>query len=116
MAEWQYTTTIVANMLATFPYQTLPLIKGKPKICTLLQCLKLWCKYSQKIKNGLDPLGDLFVVLPPQHYHWFTAVSLVLPGPTQQLPTYPQVTKSNNREKSNYSGKRTKLKMTAFAI
>ena len=98
MAEWQYTTTTVADMMAAFPYKTLPPIEGKPTLHTLLQTLKLLCKCSQKIKSGLGPLGYLFVALPQQHYQRFTAVPLVLPGPTPQLPTYPPGTNSNQRE------------------
>ena len=98
MAEWQYTKTTVADMQAAFPYQTLPPINGKPTLHTLLQSLKLLCTCSQKIKSGLGPLGYLFVTLPPQHYHRFTNVPLVLPGPTPQLPTYPPGTNASNRE------------------
>ena len=98
MAEWQYTTTTAADMLAAFPYQTLPPINGKPTLHTLLQTLKLLCKCSQKIKSGLGPLGYLYVALPAQHYHRFTNVPLVLPGPTPQLPTYPPATDANDRE------------------
>ena len=89
MAEWQYSPTLVADMVAAFPYQTLPPRNGKPTLHTLLQTLKLLCKCSQKIKSGLGPLGYLFVELPRQHYQRFTGVPLVLPGPTPQLPTYP---------------------------
>ena len=98
MAEWQYTTTTVADMLSAFPYKTLPPIEGTPTLHTLLQSLKLLCKCSQKIKSGLGPLGYLFIALPPVHYQRFTAVPLVLPGPTPQLPTYPPGTNSNQRE------------------
>ena len=98
MAEWQYTTTTVADMLAAFPYKKLSPINGKPTLHTLLQTLKLLCKCSQKIKSGLVPLGYLFVALPPQHYLRFTAAPLVLPRPTPQLPTYPPGTNANQRE------------------
>ena len=98
MAEWQYTTTTVADMLAAFPLQTLPPIDSKPTLHTLLQTLKLLCKCGQKIKSGLGPLGYIFVALPPQHYQRFTPVPLVLPGPTPQLPTYPQGTNTSQRE------------------
>ena len=98
MAEWQYTTTTIADMLAAFPYKTLPPINGKPTLHTLLQTLKLLCKCSQKIKSGLGPLGYLFVALPQQHYRRFTTVPLVLPGPTPKLPTYPPGTNANQRE------------------
>ena len=98
MAEWQYSPTTVADMIAAFPVKTLPPIKGKPTLHTLLQALKILCKCSQTIKSGLGPLGYLFVALPQQHYTRFTAVPLVLPGPTPQLPTYPNGTNTNQRE------------------
>ena len=98
MVEWQYTTTSVADMIAAFPYQTLPPIDRKPTLHTLLQTLKLLCKCSQKIKSGLGPLGYLFVALPAQYYQRFTAVPLVLPGPTPLLPTYPNGSNASQRE------------------
>ena len=98
MAEWQYTLTTVADMLAAFPMKTLPPITGKPSLHTLLQTLKLICKCSQKNKSGLGPLGYLFVALPPQHYGRFTGIPLVIPGSTPQLPTYPTGTNANERE------------------
>ena len=73
MAEWQYTTTTVADMQAAFPYQTLPPINGKPTLHTLLQSLKLLCTCSQKIKSGLGPLGYLFVT----YLHNITTASLM---------------------------------------
>ena len=98
MAEWQYDPTTTADMLAAFPYKSLPPIQGKPTLHTLLQTLKLLCKCSQKIKSGLGPLGYLFVALPVVHYQRFTAVPLVLPGPTPQLPTYPAGTNTSTRD------------------
>ena len=79
MAEWQYSPTSTADMLAAFPYKSLPPINGKASLHTLLKTMKLLCKCSQKNKSGLGPFGYLFVVLPLQHYQRFTAVPLVLP-------------------------------------
>ena len=99
MVEWQYNPTSTADMLAAFPYKSLPPIDSKPSLHTLLQTLKLLCKCGQKIKSGLGPLEYLFVALPPQHYQHFTALPLVLPGPTPQLPTYPNGKNASNRKK-----------------
>ena len=82
----------------SFSLQNLSPIQGKPSLHTLLQTLKLLCKCSQKIKSGLGPLGYIFVAFPIQHYQRFTAVPLVLPAPTPQLPTYPNSTNTSTRD------------------
>ena len=98
MAERQYSAKTFADMIAAFLYQTLPPIDKKTTLHMHLQTLKLLCKYSQKIKSGLGPLGHLFAALPQQHYQWFTGAPLILPGPTPKFPTYPNWTNASQQE------------------
>ena len=90
MATWQYDSTAVADMLAAFPVKTIEPIEDRPTLHTFLERLKVLCRYSQKVKSGLGPLGYLFVVLPQQHYVRFTNMPLIMPKPTPMLPAITQ--------------------------
>ena len=88
MAEWQYPSTSIADMVAAFPVNKFPPIDERHSLHTLLKEIKIITRCSQKIKSGLGPLRYLFVALQPVHYQRFTNAPLVLLSPTPAVPQY----------------------------
>ena len=116
MAEWQYTTTMVADMLAVFLLQTLPPINSKPTLHTLLQTLKLLWKCSQKINLVSDRLG-IFLL----HFHSNTTnVSLRYCLSSQDRHRSCQHTQQAPTQVSakilSFSGRRIERRTTISAI
>ena len=87
-----------ADMKAAFTVKTIPPIPGRPNLFELLRLLKHVCRNSQTTKSCLGPLGYLFVALPQMHYARFTAVPLVIPAPTPNLPNFIDGMNSGQRE------------------
>ena len=67
------------------------------KACPPFKENQLYIHYC-RLSNSSANAANLFVALPVVHYQQFTAVPLVLPGPTLQLPTYPPGTNTANQD------------------